>query len=374
MGRESQGEKFSAPWGCLNSKCGPTNVTVQQLNATALELLVGGVSQGVAVSSMELPIASVVPCVSMCADGGQVRFAGGIQARDHLPNVRGEEHLSELRELDAFIPVPSGATVTVHRQMGSSAARTDYRPLSDPLVVGSAPLLFGSATHAQGRPSDGDFPSFVLATRSGGSAFMIGWSGSWIANISRTVSGVRVIVGTGRLSAVLRAGEGVRAGRLLALPYHGGDYRVGYNTLRRYIRAHVAPRDAGGNISGWFLSGNGFDNWPVKNGVSQRWHIDQLKKAGADTFWCDAEWFKGGFPSGAGNWHLPLKETEDRVNFPEGIAALMDCECLPDSHRCLVSAILPSSDLDLPSACPHLPAPTICVSNKSVRKSNFLSW
>ena len=131
-------------------------------------------------------------------------------------------------------------------------------------------------------------------------------------------------VGTGRLSAVLHAGEDIRAGRLLALPYDGGDYRVGYNTLRRYIRAHIAPRRADGNLSGWFLSGNGFDGWPVKTGVSQRWHIDQLKKAGADTFWCDAEWFNGGFPSGAGNWHLPLKETEDRVDFPEGIAALMD--------------------------------------------------
>jgi hypothetical protein len=179
---QSQGSNFSVPWGCLNSKCGPTNVTVQQLNATSLELLVDGVSQGVAVSSKQLPIASVVPCVSMCADGGQISFAGDVHPRENLPSVRSKEHLSELRELDTLFPVPADAVVTFHRQMGSSARRTDYRPVSDSLIAGGAPLLFGSATHAQGRPSDGDFPSFVIATRSGGSAFMIGWSGSWVRN------------------------------------------------------------------------------------------------------------------------------------------------------------------------------------------------
>ena len=49
-----------------------------------------------------------------------------------------------------------------------------------------------------------------------------------------------------------------------------------------------------------------------------------MKRAGADAYWCDAEWFVGGFPNGAGNWHLPLSEMEDRVHFPEGIRDLMD--------------------------------------------------
>ena len=39
--------------------------------------------------------------------------------------------------------------------------------------------------------------------------------------------------------------------------------------------------------------------------------------------WHDAAWFVEQFPA-AGQWHLPLIETEDRRDFPDGIGALMD--------------------------------------------------
>ena len=39
--------------------------------------------------------------------------------------------------------------------------------------------------------------------------------------------------------------------------------------------------------------------------------------------WHDAAWFVKQFPA-AGQWHLPLIETEDRRDFPAGIRALMD--------------------------------------------------
>ena len=183
--------------------------------------------------------------------------------------------------LDQTVAVPSTAEITVHHQMGSSAARTDYLPLRDALREGGS-VAFGPALLKRGRPSDGAFPSFVVQGPSGGIALMIGWSGSWFATVSRNSTGVRIAVSTGRLSAVLSAGEEVRSGRVVALAFEGSDSRIGYNTLRRFIRAHVAPRDATGKPQGYFLSGNGFDRWPQKDGTSQRWHIDQLKKAGAD--------------------------------------------------------------------------------------------
>jgi hypothetical protein len=108
--------------------------------------------------------------------------------------------------------------VTLHHQLGSSAARSDYLPISDPLSIGAS-LLFGS----NGRPSEGAFPSFVLHTgNTSGLAVMVGWSGSWFANISRSTAGVRLVVRTGRLSAVLNAGESVQIGRVVALPYEAG--------------------------------------------------------------------------------------------------------------------------------------------------------
>lgn len=250
--------------------------------------------------------------------------------------------LSNLSILDTLVAVPSSDAVTVYHQLGSSAARTDYLPVSDPLGVGSS-VSFGPALLRRGRPSDGAFPSFVLSTgNSTGLAVMIGWSGSWFANISRTADGVRLVVSTGRLSIVLKAGESVRSGRIVVLPYDAagaGGCRTGYNLLRRFLRTHITPRDiATGKPAGYFLSGCGFP-W-AKNVTSQTRLIDMLKQAGADAFWLDAQWFTDGFPYGAGNWHLPLAETEGRVNFPEGIRALMDHARSPTPGHPGLSTIL----------------------------------
>ena len=108
--------------------------------------------------------------------------------------------------LDQTVAVPSTAEITVHHQMGSSAARTDYLPLRDALPEGGS-VAFGPALLKRGRPSDGAFPSFVVQGPSGGIALMIGWSGSWFATVSRNSTGVRIAVSTGRLSAVLSAGS-----------------------------------------------------------------------------------------------------------------------------------------------------------------------
>jgi hypothetical protein len=39
--------------------------------------------------------------------------------------------------------------------------------------------------------------------------------------------------------------------------------------------------------------------------------------------WMDANWFKGEFPNGAGNWRLPLSAVESS-EFPHGVAAVSE--------------------------------------------------
>lgn len=49
--------------------------------------------------------------------------------------------------------------------------------------------------------------------------------------------------------------------------------------------------------------------------------MNASKAVGLNAYWMDANWFKGEFPAGAGNWRLPLSAVESD-QYPHGVAAV----------------------------------------------------
>eukprot|EP01052_Picozoa_sp_SAG31_P037880 SAG31_NODE_4964_length_2833_cov_1.777981_2_plen_275_part_00 len=54
---------------------------------------------------------------------------------------------------------------------------------------------------------------------------------------------------------------------------------------------------------------------------STYWEVNASKAVGLNAYWMDANWFKGEFPAGAGNWRLPLSAVESD-QYPHGVAAV----------------------------------------------------
>ena len=73
------------------------------------------------------------PQVSACCASATLQFQGHARAAED-DNTRIANQISDVFVLDQTVAIPSTAEVTVHHQMGSSAARTDYLPLRDALL------------------------------------------------------------------------------------------------------------------------------------------------------------------------------------------------------------------------------------------------
>ena len=292
----------------------------------------------------------------------------------------------ELAELDLVVPIPAGAQVHLHSQAGSSCSPDDFSPNPAwPMEVGGKHIhstpnggrssnlampVFGITWTGPGRAvpeaepggssdADSSDSSTGATTEASGLVWMIGWSGNWEQNISRSASGVRIRISTAQSSATgaqfcaaIRPGESFRLGSIAMIPFttataanatdvaDAGNH--GYNRLRGFLRRHVVPLQhigtparppgppgsCGGSTqqqpAGLMLSANNFDRWPAPKNESQNlWLINLTDAAGLDAYWCDAGWFVGQYPH-AGNWRLPLVLTEDRLNFPAGIGSLME--------------------------------------------------
>ena len=124
----------------------------------------------------------------------------------------------------------------------------------------------------------------------------------------------------------MEPGEAYRLARVVALPWTaspGPDGGAGYNVLRRFLRRHKVPLHADGLPAGVIFSANNYDRWGIKNETDNKFLIDATKAVGLEAYWHDAAWFVGEATLAAGQWHLPLVETEDRRDFPSGIGIIV---------------------------------------------------
>lgn len=256
-----------------------------------------------------------------------------VSARVQLAGVNASL-VCDLAEADWLIPLPPGAAPTLYHQFGSNNSAADFGPKPPvSLAVGAA----FQTTPQGGRSSNFEFPAFVLALPGGGGlAWMVGWSGNWEQNVTRDGAAVRVRIASAtssatgaRFCAAMQPGEAFRLARVAALPWAGPDPRAGYNALRRFLRRHVAPLGPDRQPAGLLLSANTFDRFSPRNESSNLFVLPLMKNVSLDTYWHDASWMVKQFPDGAGEWRLPLIETEDRADFPDGIRYLMDLARAP---------------------------------------------
>jgi alpha-galactosidase len=173
----------------------------------------------------------------------------------------------------------------------------------------------------QGRSSNKDLPLFLVSDEAdeGGLAFAVGYSGNVVSTILREMDYQSVVVSESIKDFQIRlpAGETVRLGSVLVVPYEG-DSITGKNLLRRVLREDVCPRPV--HPAG--LPGAPYTHW---FGIESQFTAESLLREaeavaalGAETFEVDAAVFQQGTHPhyGAGNWGV-----EDPEKFPEGLLA-----------------------------------------------------
>lgn len=251
--------------------------------------------------------------VSLAKIGGPLNWGGQYAANQGPPLL-----------VDWTLPLGTAQPVTVQRQRGSNMTREDFSMVTDVLGPNSSTAQF----FPKGRSSDGWLPIFNvhLGGSAGGVVFALGWTGNWVASVSRSSgsNSVTVQVGLGSLCAVLQPGESYSIGRVLAIPYSGEDPRVGYTILRRLMWHYKIPRNPDGSAAGRYIASESQAPWKQpRTEESTYWEINASKSVGLNAYWMDANWFKGEFPNGAGNWRLPLSAVES-AEYPDGVAAVSE--------------------------------------------------
>ena len=170
-----------------------------------------------------------------------------------------------------------------------------------------------------GRSSDGTMPYFNLESGAGGLIVAIGWPGDWKATLLRQDDGsIHVTAGLKQAHFRLRNQESVRLPSILIMPYQG-SWIEGQNKFRRLMLAHFTPSHhnpmdlmpVAASVHGMI----GFNDTSEKNLTALATDIAALKLP-IDTFWLDAGWNQGGFPSSQGN------TTADPTRFPNGLAPI----------------------------------------------------
>ena len=164
-------------------------------------------------------------------------------------------------------------------------------------------------------------PYFNLAAEGGGIIVAVGWTGDWKASFTSLGAGrVRVEAGLKRSRFKLPAGEVVRLPSVLLMTYRDG-WLDGQNQFRRLMLRHFTPSGhapmelmpVAASVHGMI----GFNDTTEEKLVALAGDIAALKLP-LDTFWLDAGWTEGGFPSSQGN------PAADPRRFPNGIAPVGD--------------------------------------------------
>jgi alpha-galactosidase len=227
-----------------------------------------------------------------------------------------------------FLSIASDSTdVVFHCAGGSNQSLPDFIPI-DSLIPPGKSLLIGSD---RGRSSDGGahdplgytgaFPFFNLQTGDHGIIGAIGWTGSWLGHVDRSMTGQEISLHFGFLKThfLLHPGETIRTARILLMNWKGGDVAESQNMWRRLILAHYSPKDPHDEVLPspiCFCSGGAE---PITTKLAAVNFIHD-KKIPADLYWIDAGWYgndpKLQWTKQRGSW------SPNKTLFPDGFKPL----------------------------------------------------
>lgn len=241
--------------------------------------------------------------------------------------------ISDIKSVDLSVCAPKSAEGDwrLFYARGSNAGRHDFMACEKAYSLGDS--LEMSPT--LGRSSSEAWPYFNVKTPAGGMVFAIGWTGSWLAGISRP-SAEKFSVSTGlkHFDSFLRPGEEVRSPLTAMVPWQGEDRMDGQNVLRRFIYQHHFPKVDGKQIEAPICSGfNYSDPYPCNEYTCLTTEyaiamIHRYQQFGItpDVFWLDAGWYEKASDWEKGNnWYNTIGNwAVDKDRFPGGLGDISD--------------------------------------------------
>jgi len=196
----------------------------------------------------------------------------------------------------------SKRAVVLHQLQGDSCGERSFTPFDTSLMLGQSTRI----APTRGRPSqETAFPFWNLQYADKGVITAVGWSGQWEASYDRSQAGpIRFAAGMESTHLLLHPGESIRTPRVLMMTW-SGDRIAAHNRFRRLMLFRYVPKLDGRPLKlpialQTFDRYIGRPGWATEAGQLQA--AETASKLGCDTYWFDAGWFVGGFPSGAGNW------------------------------------------------------------------------
>lgn len=230
--------------------------------------------------------------------------------------------IEDIKALDLPWTFDHEGHVILHRALGSSASRSDFAPVDEPLSVGD---MISFATVGGRSSNTTAFPFFNIEGPGSGLVVGIGWSGQWSASVSReSEKSVRMKAGMELTHLKLYKGERIRTPRIMLLFWEGSDRMVGHNMLRQFILKHHTPWQGGKPITAPLASGGGpacqaplpgFEEFNKATEHNQLALAERYRQFGLETeyWWIDAGWYEGHWPNGVGNWFVR------KDGFPNGL-------------------------------------------------------
>lgn len=269
------------------------------------------------VSLPERPLVQDIPGMHVDARGYPEFTAIEWQLRLHAPQEAESPLYENAPSAEFELEFPTGKPVVLHWSKGSHSETSDFQP-HDQQLSREQPISLESFG---GRSSDGVMPYFNLAGDGGGAIVAIGWAGDWKASFEAGDAGkVRVRAGLKRSHFKLRPGEVARLPSLLVMAYRG-DWIAGQNQFRRLMLQHYTPANhspmelmpVAASVHGMLA----FNDTTEENLKKLAGEIALLKLP-IDTYWLDAGWNEGGFPSRQGTPYA------DPIRFPHGLSPVGD--------------------------------------------------
>lgn len=244
---------------------------------------------------------------------------------------------------DLTLPVPPGAELRWESLLGDNCDAQAFWPRAETPGVGDSFLVEPTG----GRPSDrSGFPFFDLVCRHAdgtgqGLTCGIGWSGQWRLGVARDEDEARLTVSVADADFYLRPGETARMPRVLMLARDTACVDTLRRDFRRLLRRRFSPAVEHGERMYTPIAIQNFDRYfaawdpdtvqarhqrldeygPTPDWSTEAMQCKQVADAARcgyfDTYWLDAAWFRGQFPTGVGNYSL-------HSGFPNGLRPISD--------------------------------------------------
>ena len=223
--------------------------------------------------------------------------------------------LSDILALDASIlKTDQKEDITLYHFAGDFNKAKGYQPFQSLLKCNDKKQF----APWSGRPTNGKFPYFNLASKNEGVIAVVGWPGQWSAEFTNTYdNGLTVRAGQELTHLKLYPGEVIRT-PLIVLQFWEGKYVDSQNTWRRWMIAHNTPRPNGKLPQPMFCA----SSWDFTNsgtGVTEDNQIMFISRHLEENLNIDCWWIDAGWYPCDGNWGITGTWESDKKRFPNGL-------------------------------------------------------